>query len=188
MIEKLPVACGGPGEAQDTAIRSGYDMSDLLAENRRLRAGLDQMQGDVLRLSRALEPMHRLNEELARLRDEAEQLGAAGQSHRERIEQLTGQLAQLQGEAAQLRGEVAQLRGEVAQLKGEAEQLRHAGQVCREHNAELEAAGQTYRERIEQLAGQLQDVYESTSWRLTRPIRWLKRCLSGIIRRSTLRN
>lgn len=174
MIEKLPPACSGLGESQGTASGSGYDMSDLLAENRRLRAGLEQMQGDVLRLGRAVEPMHRLNEDLARLRDQAEQLGAAGQSHRERAEQLAGQLAQLQGEAVQ--------------LKGEAEQLRRAGQVCREHNAELEAAGQTYREHIEQLAGQLQDVYDSTSWRLTRPVRWLKRCLSGIIRRSTLRN
>jgi uncharacterized coiled-coil DUF342 family protein len=135
MTDEPPAGCG-LGESQDATSGPDYDLDDLRAENQRLRAGLEQMQGDVLRLSRALEPMHRSNEELAQLR----------------------------GETDQLRTEAEQLRTEAEQLRTEAEQLR--------------AAGQAYRERIEQLAGQLQAVYDSSSWRLTRPIRWLKRCFS----------
>ena len=148
MTDDPPAVCC-LNESQDATTGPDYDMDDLRAENQRLRAGLEQMQGDVLRLSRALEPMHQLNEELAQLREEAEQLRAAEQSHRDRAEQL-------------------------AQLRGEAEQLR--------------AAGLAYRERIDQLAGQLHAVYDSSSWRLTRPIRWLKRCFSRIIPTSTLRS
>lgn len=45
--------------------RLGLDLDDLRDENRRLRSATEQMRAEILALSRALEPMHRLNEELA---------------------------------------------------------------------------------------------------------------------------
>jgi chromosome segregation ATPase len=172
---------------------SDYDMADLLAENRRLRAGLEQTQGDVLRLSRALEPMHRVNEELAALQVEATLIRAERDSHRERAEQLTGELAQrhaelggLREDAAQLARELAQLRGELVQVHGEAERQRAVLQACRERNMRLEEAGQADREHIDRLTAELRAVFDSSSWRLTGPMRWLKRCLSRTTPGTTL--
>ena len=48
--------------------RLELDLDDMRGENRRLRAAVQQMQAEILILSRALEPMHRVNEELADLR------------------------------------------------------------------------------------------------------------------------
>ena len=99
---------------------AGEDLTDLRVENRRLRAALEQMQGELMRLSRALEPMHRMNEELDRLREEA----------------------------------------------------AHAPPV-----EDPEAAAR--RERIDTLSRELEAVLGSASWRVTRPLRWLRWHLFG---------
>ena len=159
MTDESPVG-GGLDELQGAEGNSIYSIDDLRVENQRLRIGLAQTQADVFRLGRALEPMHRLNEELAALRDEAKQLRAERQSH---YEQLT-------------------------ELRGEMEQLRADRQACWEHSERLEAAERANREQIELLAGQLHAVYGSSSWRLTQPVRRLKQCFSKIIPISTSRN
>jgi hypothetical protein len=162
-----PRAARGVEQSDEATSRSDYDMTDLRVENRRLRAGLEQMQGDVLRLSRALEPMHRVNEELSALGAEAALIRADRDAHRERGEQLTRELAQRHAE-------VEGLRGEVAQLRDEAERQRATLQGCRDQNVQLQVAGRADRERIERLTDHLQAVLNSSSWRLTRPMRWLK--------------
>src|SRR5208283_1387708 len=164
-------------QSDETARSSDYDTADLFAENRRLRAGLEQMQGDVLRLSRALEPLHRVNEELAAVRNEAALIRAERESHRERAEELAAELAQQQVEVEWLRDQVEGLRDHAAQLRDETERQRDALQACREQNTQLQDAARADRERIERLTAHLHAVFNSSSWRLTRPIRWLRRCL-----------
>jgi FkbM family methyltransferase len=70
--------------------RLGLDLDDLRAENRRLRAATEQMRAEILVLSRALEPMHRLHEELASWR--AERSYVYEMKPPESIEQLTNHL------------------------------------------------------------------------------------------------
>jgi hypothetical protein len=48
------------------------DLDDLREENRRLRAATVQMRAEIVLLSRALEPMHRLHEELEARRAEVD--------------------------------------------------------------------------------------------------------------------
>lgn len=136
-----------------------YDMDDLLAENRRLRAGLEQMQGNVLRLSQALEPMHRVNEEMVMLGAETALIRTELDSHRERREQLTHELSQ---------------------RRGEVEGLRAILQGCRDQNKQLQDTCYQNREKIERLTIHLQAVLNSSSWRLTRPIRWLKQFITRL--------
>jgi septal ring factor EnvC (AmiA/AmiB activator) len=163
MTEEAP-AGRGLDELEGAKSGSVYDIDDLRVENQRLRLGLAQMQADVLRLSRTLEPMHRLNEELAALRDEAKQLRAERQSHYERAKEFAEQMERLR--AAE----------------------RANGQAWREHSERLAATERTNREQIELLAGQLRAVYDSSSWRLTQPVRRLKQCFFRIIPISTSRN
>lgn len=75
-----------PGESRD------HDLVDLRAENRRLRSGLQQMQDEVIRLGRALEPMHRLHEEIAQLRAELNQHQTESEACRGRAERLKASL------------------------------------------------------------------------------------------------
>ena len=44
------------------------ELDDLREDNRRLRASAQQMRAEIMRLSRALEPMHRISEALETLR------------------------------------------------------------------------------------------------------------------------
>jgi predicted RNase H-like nuclease (RuvC/YqgF family) len=66
----------------------GYETDDLLAENRRLRSGLEQMREEVLRLGRALETLHQLQEEVLHLRGEVDRLRANSRIDHERADQL----------------------------------------------------------------------------------------------------
>jgi predicted RNase H-like nuclease (RuvC/YqgF family) len=70
----------------------GYEDDDLLAENRRLRSGLEQMREEVLRLGRALETLHGLQEEVSHLRDEVGGLRADSRTDHGRANQLAALL------------------------------------------------------------------------------------------------
>jgi FkbM family methyltransferase len=70
--------------------RLQLDLDDLRGENGRLHAAVGQMRAEILTLSRTLEPMHTLNEELAALRRQAErhmaEVGAIAERHRLEVE------------------------------------------------------------------------------------------------------
>jgi O-antigen chain-terminating methyltransferase len=57
-----------------------------------------------------------------------------------------------------------------------------AAQMAQKQMSEIHALALDAGQRVDQLAAQLRDIYGSTSWRVTRPLRWLKRLISGALR------
>jgi FkbM family methyltransferase len=91
----------------------GLDLDDLREENRRLRAAAGQMRAEILALSRALEPMHRLGDELERHRAQA---GSLARSVGERDVELGALRAALEQLRAAEAGERARSEALARQL------------------------------------------------------------------------
>jgi hypothetical protein len=70
------------------------DLDDLREENRRLRAATGQMRAEIVLLSRALAPMHRLQEELEAFRPSANGKGppVTAEALRAEVDELTRRL------------------------------------------------------------------------------------------------
>jgi predicted RNase H-like nuclease (RuvC/YqgF family) len=102
MTNAIREASDGP----EPCDRSDYDMDDLRLENHRLRAGLEQMRDEVLRLGRALEPMHRLNEEISTLHAEVERLSESGLALRACVDRSDRELQTQRQHAEYLAGEL----------------------------------------------------------------------------------
>jgi Methyltransferase domain len=110
-----------------------------------------------------------LHAEVARYQSVADQLRAETTQHCSAAARLRADLAQRTAEVEQLRAEIAQRAAEVDQLRAEvAEHRSAADQLCADLTAHREGAGR---------AAELEALYASTSWQITRPLRYCARLL-----------
>ena len=163
-------------------------VAQLESENRRLRAAAEQMQAEIATLTTLLEPMHALTEHLEQqrrktvteqhtLRSEMRRTEAKRQAEWQRREgEMLGALnrrdkelqALLQRHAQQAHDAAAaqdRLRAEQVQ----AVQARVVGVV--DHSA-----------RVAELEQRLLGLYASTSWTVTKPLRYASRLVQGLRR------
>jgi hypothetical protein len=107
--------------------------------------------------------------------DDSEELRAENERLRSGLDQMRDEVLHL-GRALEA---MHRLSEEVAILNNEAERLRAvAGElVAVSERSRAETAAE--RHRADLLARELAAVHTSTSWRLTRPVRWLARRLRG---------
>ena len=106
-------------------------------------------------------------------------LRAENQRLRSGLEQMRDEVLRL-GRALEalhrLHEQVAVLNAEAERLRAVARELREASERSR---AETAAETAAERSRADQLTSELAAAHASTSWRLTRPVRWLARRLRG---------
>jgi hypothetical protein len=110
-------------------------------------------------------------------------LRAENQRLRSGLEQMRDEVLRL-GRALEalhrLHEQVAVLNAEAERLRAVAGELREASERSRaETAAESRAETAAERSRADQLTSELAAAHASTSWRLTRPVRWLARLLRG---------
>ena len=97
------------------------------------------------------------------------------------MHQLTENLTTIQGKydadhtrAEQLALQLAQQQAEMMRMNEQSEIQRTALGECRKISERLEAAVQNHCISVERLACELDAIYTSSSWRVTRPLRWIK--------------
>jgi len=103
----------------------------------------------------------RLNQSVLQEHEQAESLRQQQELLQDQVQSVGGQLAQMHDLAQQQQSEIRSLHQQVNTL----------GQTVNKRTAELEVA----RSRAAQLSAELQSLLNSSSWKLTRPLRWARR-------------
>ena len=115
-----------------------------------------------------------LKEEYTALQDELAEKNRLVEVHDQQIERLGGELAHLKEEYTTLQDELAERADQVAHLHDVVAEKDAWGQAAMAHEAAL-------RERLSMAELQIEWLHQSTSWRLTAPLRFVRRCLNFLL-------
>ncbi|MCA8421898.1 methyltransferase domain-containing protein [Burkholderia seminalis] len=121
-------------------------------------------QGVTREHERSAEQIRKTHDEVAQVHGE---LGLV----LDELRRARSELGQVLDELGRVRGEVGQVRGDLGKLRGDLGQVQNAiGEVHGEQGLVRGELGRVHDE-AQQTAEQLQAVYNSTSWRVTAPMR-----------------
>lgn len=148
----------------------------------KLTSEIARLRADTVALGQALNEGAELRQRLNEREGELTSLRAEGAGLRQRLNEREGELTSLRIEGAELRQRLNEREGELNEREGELTSLRAEGaglrQRLNEREAELkerEGALAEDEHRLGQLGAELLDLRGSTSWRLTAPLRELRR-------------
>jgi chromosome segregation ATPase len=117
------------------------------------------------RLERQADELERLELTLLQTRGERDAVQALAGGLQAELDELTLELARAREDLAQAREDLAQARDELARTGEELAWARSEAAVTEAH--------------LERLNSTHHDLLTSASWRLTRPLRWVKRATVG---------
>jgi chromosome segregation ATPase len=157
----------------------------LEAENERLAANLGAQASQVTRLQAGLETWMG---EATRLQSEATRLQSEGAAQARQITLLEAGMETWMREAMRLRGEFAiasatPFEAEVEAWTREAVRLRAELAVQADQATQLANELAACKGEVANLAKERDDLYASTSWRLTVPLRGAKALVSGTLKK-----
>jgi GT2 family glycosyltransferase len=109
-------------------------------------------------------------EERDALRDQIELMAAYAEHLEERGRQLAGQVSSWRTTALSRWAKVLATDTELERVRDDLAELRHASAV---EASRLRSAVEHFQRERAELRQQIADLHASTSWRLTRPLRWL---------------
>ncbi|QGZ60807.1 methyltransferase domain-containing protein [Paraburkholderia acidisoli] len=150
---------------------------DIFVHLRRLRSVEDARPADYPAIRERL--LHRVLEEAAQTSKIGHLLGGLDQQQVERMVQAGRDAGSADADAlAQLQRESNELRAQVSALQAQLGETERAASYARSERLALQREVAESREKERHLNASIADLRESTSWRITAPIRKVKQALS----------
>ncbi|HWL79431.1 MAG TPA: glycosyltransferase [Roseomonas sp.] len=180
------VALGREVVVRDTEI---VRLNEELQKRARLEGELVQARSAIADLQRETQQIPALTEQRAHLDAELTQArNAIANLEREaqQVPVLVEQCTRLEAELAQARSAITDLQREADQvpaLAAQRTQLEAELAQARGAIADLQREAQQLQAQIEERARQIQEVFASTSWRITKPVRRVGWATAGLRRR-----
>ncbi|MXP64262.1 glycosyltransferase [Roseomonas sp. M0104] len=169
--------------------REARQVPGLVEQRTRLEAELAEARSTMAELEREARQVPGLVEQRTRLEAElAEARSTMAELEREarQVPGLVEQRTRLEAELAEARSTMAELEREARQVPGLVEQrtrLEAELAAARSTMADLQRETQQLQAQIDERVRQIQEVFASTSWRLTKPVRRIGWATAGMRRR-----
>ena len=172
-LNQIPLAKAETAEARETEARTQYRLEEARQETVALRAHFDKFHAETDTRDQAAAA------KVGDLEGAVDQGKREAEGERVKVEILRERIAQMDRETEGERVKVEILRERIAQMDREIEGERVKVEIFRDRVSQADHEIEGLKAHVESLKAEIQRIFVSTSWRVTRPLRAVRRLRGG---------